>query len=281
VPRWVLLAAIAAMALVVSACGVKAEPTGTAATYPTQAIDAAGETVSVTAEPVRIVSLDVGASAILRDLGLGDLLVEATAKTVGPAAADPTTGLVVVPLSFDAAALEQLRGATSAPIFRYGAVPLDRAPTIVTQLGIAVGRGPEAGVVAKAMTSGLDALAQRLASEAPVRTLIEGAGFTGYGPASPAGLAVAAAGGENVLAADQPLDIAALPGLDLAAWVSLEPGGSTLASLQSFPELATVPAITESRVLTMPRDGFPIDAALPGALQDLADDLRAPPVTTE
>jgi hypothetical protein len=91
----------------------------------------------------------------------------------------------------DAAALGQLRGATSAPIFRYGAVPLDRAPTIVTQLGIAVGRGPEAGVVAKAMTSGLDALAQRLASEAPVRTLIEGAGFTGYGPASPAGLAVA------------------------------------------------------------------------------------------
>jgi hypothetical protein len=29
----------------------------------------------------------------------------------------------------------------------------------------------------------------------------------------------------------------------------------------------------------MPRGGFPIDAALPGALQALADDLHAAPLT--
>jgi ABC-type Fe3+-hydroxamate transport system substrate-binding protein len=125
----------------------------------------------------------------------------------------------------------------------------------------------------------LDALAERLAGEPRVRTLIEGAGFIGYGPGSNAGMDVAAAGGENVLAMDQPIDIAALPGLQIDAWVSLQPGGSSLTSLQRFPELTDVPAVAESRIISMPRGGFPIDAALPGALQALADDLHAAPLT--
>jgi ABC-type Fe3+-hydroxamate transport system substrate-binding protein len=280
VPRRALYAAIAVMALVLAACGVKGEPTRAIDPYPTQAVDAAGQTVSVQSAPARIVSADVGATAILRDLGLGSTVVEAREATVGTAAADPTTALVVVPLAMDDAALQQLRAATHAPIFRYGADPLASAPTTVMQLGIAVGRGPQASAIAGSMHSGLDALAQRLAAGTPVPTLIEGAGFSGFGPDSPVGLDVAAAGGRNVLTADQPLDIAALPGLGIDAWVSLQPGGSTLASLQKLPELAAVPAIRESRVIPLPKAGFPIDAALPGALQSLADDLASAPVAT-
>ena len=280
VPRRALLATIALLALVLAGCGVKSEPTGAVDPYPTQAVDAAGQTVSVTSAPTRIVSADPGATAILRDLGLGSTLVEATASTVGTAAADPTTGLVVVPLATDDAALQQLLAATNAPIFRYGAEPLSEAPTVVTQLGISVGQGPKAATIARSMASGFDALAQRLASETPVPTLIEGAGFVGYGPTSPAGLDVAAAGGRNVLEVDQPLDITQLPTLGISAWVSLQPGGSTLASLQKFPELATVPALRENRVISVPKAGYPIDAALPGALQALADDLHGAPVVT-
>lgn len=279
-PRRALYAAIAVMALLVAGCGVKGEPTGAVDPYPTHAIDAAGQPVTLASAPTRIVSADPGATAILRDLGLGPTVVEARDATVGTAAADPTTGLVVVPLSMDDAALQQLRTATHAPIFRYGADPLASAPTTVMQLGIAVGQGPKASTIARSMTSGLDALAQRLASETPVPTLIEGAGFTGFGPASPVGLDVAAAGGRNVLTADQPLDIAALPGLGITAWVALQPGGSTLASLQKFPELAAVPAIRDSRVIPVPKAGYAIDAALPSALQALADDLHAAPVAT-
>ena len=280
VPRRALLVAIALMALVLAGCGVKGEPTGTVDPYPTRAIDAAGQTVSVTSSPTRIVSADPGAAAILRDLGLGSTLVEATATTVGTAAADPTTSLVVIPLATDDAALQQLQAATNAPIFRYGAEPLSTAPTVVTQLGISVGQGPKAATIARSMASGFDALDQRLASETPVLTLIEGAGFVGYGPGSPVGLAVAAAGGKNVLEYDQPLDITLLPALEISAWVSLQPGGSTLASLQKFPELATVPAITENRVIPVPKAGYPIDAALPGALQALADDLHGAAVAS-
>ena len=104
--------------------------------------------------------------------------------------------------------------------------------------------------------------------------------FTGYGPASPAGVDVAMAGGANVLDADRVLDPTAIAALDVQAWVALDPGGSTLASLQRLRELAAVPAVRDGRIITVPRDGYPIDAALPGALQALADDLRAAPVAT-
>jgi ABC-type Fe3+-hydroxamate transport system substrate-binding protein len=280
VPRRALYAAIAVMALLLAGCGIKGEPTGALDPYPTQAIDAAGQTVALQSAPTRIVSADPGATAILRQLGLGSVLVEAGPATVGTAAADPTTSLVVVPLATDAAALQQLHAATHAPIFRYGADPLASAPTVVMQLGLAVGQGTTASAIAESMTTGFNALTKQLAAASPVPTLIEGAGFTGYGPSSPAGLDVAAAGGQNVIQADQPLDIAGLPALGIAAWVSLQPGGSTLASLQKTPELAAVPAIKEHRVISVPKAGFPIDAKLPAALQRLAYDLHSAPVST-
>ncbi|MGI9116021.1 MAG: hypothetical protein ACR2JV_00080 [Gaiellales bacterium] len=279
-PRPALLVVLALLAAVLAGCGMKAEPTGAIDPYPTHAVDASGQPVSVTAEPTRIVSADPGASAVLRDLGLGSVVVVAMPAGVGTAAADPTTALVVVPLSLDDAALQQLGRATAAPIFRYGADPLSSAPTVVTQLGIAVGRGPAAATVAQAMAAGFATLADRLHDETAVRTLIEGAGFTAFGPATPAGLAVAAAGGENVVPGDTQLDPARIRGLDVAAWVALQPGGSTIASLQGFPELATVPALEANRVIPMPADGYPIDAALPQALQALADDLHAAPVAS-
>lgn len=272
-PRRALLVVLAGLAL--AGCGVKGEPTGAVDAFPVTAVDASGAAVTLDAPPTRIVSADPGASAILRDIGLGSSVQEATAATVGPQAAAGAS-LIVVPLALDAAALDQVRAAApGTPVFRYGADPLDDAPQTIAQLGLAVGRGPEAATIAARVADGLAALRDQVASAPQVRTLIEGAGFTGYGPASPAGVDVAAAGGLNVLRADQPLDLAAIAGLDVQAWVALDPGGSSLASLQRVRELASVPALREGRVLTIPREGYPVDAALPQALMALADDLRA------
>ena len=273
-PRRALLAVLAA--LVLAGCGVKGEPTGAVDAFPTRAVDASGAAVSLAAAPTRIVSMDAGATAILRDIGLGGITEEAAPATVGAKAAGAS--LVVVPLAFDEPALDQLRAAApDVPVFRYGADPLTAAPTTVAQLGLAVGRGPEAAAIAARIADGLAALK---APEPAVPTLIEGAGFTGYGPTSPAGVDVAAAGGANVLTADRVLDPAAIAALDVQAWVALDPGGSTLASLQRLHELASVPAVRDGRILSVPRDGYPIDAALPGALQALADDLRSAPVAS-
>ncbi len=273
-----LLAGTALVAIALAGCGVKSEPTGTGTAFPSHAVDAAGQTVTLASPPLRIVSFDAGATAILKDLGLSAETVTATAASLAREAADPGTALVVVPATLEPALLQTLTTATTAPMYHYGANPLTSAPTTITQLGLAVGKGPEAAAIAKAVAAGLDTLAAQLATEQPVRVLLEGRGFTAHGPSTPAGLAVAAAGGTNVVTVDQPLSLTGVVGLDVSAWVSLQPGGSTLASLQSYPDLAAVPAVKDSRIVPLPMAGFPIDAALPGALQALADDLHAAPV---
>ena len=278
--RALLVAALAALAGLLAGCGAKAEPTGAIAAFPAHAVDAAGAAVVVPAEPTRIVSLDAGATHVLRDLGLGNAIVETDPAHAIAVIGETPPSLVVAPGHLDAGELDRLRSATTAPLFLYGADPIEDAPQVVAQLGLAVGRGPEAAALAQRIDDGLAAVRRSVAGKPRVRTLVEGAGFTAYGPTSPAGIDVAAAGGENVVSADQPLDLTGIPGLDVAAWVALDPGGSTLVRLRTYRELAQVPAVRDGRVLQVPRDGFPVDATLPGRLRQLADDLHAPPVTT-
>ena len=280
VRRLGLLVFTALVAVLLAGCGVKSEPTKSSLAFPSHAIDASGQTVTLTQTPTRIVSFDVGATAILQDLGLGNVTVAPTAATLSTEVAKSTTALVIVPSTLDPGLLQTITHATTAPVYQYGANPLSTAPSAITQLGLAVGKGPDAAAIAKAVAAGLSALAAQLATESSVRVLLEGRGFTAYGPATPAGLAVTAAGGTNVVTTDQPLNLADVAGLNVGAWVSLQPGGSTLASLQSYPELATVPAVMDARIVPLPKDGFPIDAALPAALRALADDLHAAAVST-
>jgi|GEM_PF-1944439 len=275
------LAAIALAALTVAGCGIKAEPTANSARFPSHAVDATGAAVSLSTPPTRIVSLDPGATAILRDVGLADRTTVATTASIGSAAADPTTALIIVPLGIDDATLATIQTVSPVPVFQYGARPLTIAPTAIIQLGLAVGKGPEAARIARSVAAGLAALANRVANQGSVRVLIEGQGLQAFGPLSPVGEAVAAAGGSNVVSTDQTLTVAALAHLNIAAWVSLQPGGSRLATLQKFPEFARIPAIMAGRVIPVPEAAYPIDATLPAALQTLADDLRATPVTTE
>lgn len=270
-------AVLLALALVLAGCGLKAEPTGGGAAFPSRAVDAAGAAVSLPAAPDRIVVLDPGAGAVLRGIGLEGSVVETTPGDAAALAADPATDLVVVPLALPETAAARIAAATDAPVYRYGAAPLGTAPTAITQLGLAVGRGPEAAAVARSVADGLAALAARMADAAPVPTLVQGPGVTAYGPQSPLGQAVALAGGENVFAADAAWTPDAVAALDVDAWVSADPGGSSLAALAGIEELAAVPAIRDGRVIEAPRDGYPVDAALPRALEDLADRLRAQP----
>lgn len=280
VRRLGLLAITALVAMLLAGCGVKSEPLGGNAAFPSHAVDAAGQAVTLAAPPLRIVSFDAGASAILHDLGLGDTTIAATAASLQREVSDPSTALVVVPSTIDPALFKTITSATGAPVFRYGANPLTTAPITITQLGLAVGKGPEAAAIAKAVATGLAAISAQIATEPAVRVLLEGRGFTAFGPTSLPGLAVAAAGGTNVVSADQPLNLTDVTALNVAAWVSLQPGGSTLASLQGYPELAAIPAIKDGRVVPLPKGGLPVDAALPAALQALTDDLHAAPVST-
>ncbi len=267
------------LAMVLTGCGVKDERG--AAAFPARAVDAAGTEITVPSAPVRIVSLDDGATAILRDVGLDAATVPATSATAVAAAGDPRTGLVVVGLDADPLLVERLDAATDAPIYRYGAEPLGDAPTAIVQLGVAVGRGGAAARIADGVARGMATLAERVASRGTVRTLIEGPGPTTLGAATPVGLAVDSAGGVNVVGVGGVLDPVTVSALDVEAWVSVQPGGSALTALRGIAELAAVPAIADGRVLRVPAAGYPIDAALPNALLALADELHASPVSVE
>ena len=281
VHRFGLIASTVLVAVLLAGCGVKSEPTTSSVAFPSHGIDAVGHQITLVTPPTRIVSFDSGATAILHDLGLANVTVAPTAATLAAEVAKSTTSLVIVPSTLDPQLLQTITHATTAPVYLYGANPLSTAPSTITQLGLVVGKGPEAAAIAKAVAASLTALTAQLATEPNVRVLLEGRGFTAYGPATPAGLAVSAAGGTNVVTTDQPLNLSDVAALTIGAWVSLQPGGSTLASLQSYPELAAVPAVKDARIVPLPKNGYPIDAALPAALRALADDLHAAAVTTE
>ncbi|MCX6412022.1 MAG: hypothetical protein NTZ81_06700, partial [Actinobacteria bacterium] len=103
-----LLAGTALVAIALAGCGVKSEPTGTGTAFPSHAVDAAGQTVTLASPPLRIVSFDAGATAILQDLGLSAETVTATAASLAREAADPSTALVIVPASLAPALLQSL-----------------------------------------------------------------------------------------------------------------------------------------------------------------------------
>jgi iron complex transport system substrate-binding protein len=83
--------ALVAASLVVAAgatgCGLKSEPTGAQPGYPLTVVDGAGRTVTVHAQPRRIVSLDAGLTESLFALGAGRLVVGRSGSELYPAAA--------------------------------------------------------------------------------------------------------------------------------------------------------------------------------------------------
>jgi ABC-type Fe3+-hydroxamate transport system substrate-binding protein len=273
VQRLGLLVVALAIALGAAGCGIKAEPTGDLAAFPSRAVDGAGREVGLAAPPERIVVADEGAANVLREIGVPAELVEVDLAESPQDVADPAADLVVLPLGADAAGVP-----ADVPVFAYGAADVRDAPSAIAQLGLAVGRGAEGAAIAARVARGLDGLADRVAREGEVRTLIADGAFEGYGPETPIGRTVAAAGGGNVLTASELLELDAVGDLDVQAWVALEPGGTPWNRLAGIPQLRTVPAVRDGRVIPVPVAGYPIDGGLPGRLESLADDLRAPAV---
>ena len=78
---------LAALALAVSACGFKSEPVGVLPSFPRTADDGQGRSVTVAAQPTRIVSLDAGLTETAFAVGAGADVVGATGTESYPPAA--------------------------------------------------------------------------------------------------------------------------------------------------------------------------------------------------
>lgn len=267
VPSLRVLAALAAAAALLTGCGVKPEPVSAPPGFPLVTRDAVDVEIRLDRAPEQILTSDPGAANVLRELGVP--VEEVPADGLDRAVGTTQPDLIVIPLDAAAPSAD-----AAVPVFRYGAVEIDTAPLAISRLGLAAGRGPQAAELAQRVANGLAAVRDRVAEQAPVATLIEGEGFTGVGPDSPLGQAVAYAGGQNPLTTSQPLDLAAVADLAPEAWIEAQPGGTPLARLRTIPELRTVPAVRNGRVIPAPADGYPVDGALPAALDDLARALR-------
>ncbi len=269
VPSLRVPAALAVAAILLTGCGIKDEPVGAPPAFPLVTRDATDVEIRLDRAPQSIVTSDAGAANVLRELGVGDRVLQVEPADLPRTVTAEEPDLVVIPLDGPAPTPPG-----DAAVFRYGAVEIDAAPLAISRLGLAVGRGPEAAELARRVAEGLTALRTRVDGQDPVPTLIEAGGFEGLGPETPLGLAVAYAGGANPLSVSQPLELIAVADLAPAAWIATEPGGTPLARLRTIPELRTVPAIADGRVIPAPAAGYPVDGALPAALDELARALR-------
>jgi iron complex transport system substrate-binding protein len=75
------------LAAAATGCGLKSEPTGAQPGYPLTVVDGAGRTVTVDAQPRRVVSLDAGLTESLYAMGAGPQVVGRSGAELYPAAA--------------------------------------------------------------------------------------------------------------------------------------------------------------------------------------------------
>lgn len=82
-----LLAATLLLGAGAAGCGLKSEPTGVQPGYPLTVVDGAGRTVTVNAQPRRVVSLDAGLTESLFAVGAGPQVVGRSGAEFYPSAA--------------------------------------------------------------------------------------------------------------------------------------------------------------------------------------------------
>ncbi len=248
-----LVAATLVLAAGAAGCGLKSEPTGAQPGYPLTVVDGAGRTVTVPAQPRRIVSLDAGLTESLFALGAGSLVVGRSGAERYPAAAlrlpAPVTGgapdmgriralhpdLVVAAPNTTAGQAASMAAGLHAPVY---------VPDQSTARGIEHDMLAVAGLVGRAapgrrLIGGLQeriARVQRsLRSRPPVSVFVDRGNrmtITGHGLGV---LMLSLAGGLNAAAGaapGAPYPLARLRSSPPAVYLSVKGAGATRASLR-------------------------------------------------
>jgi len=269
-PRPRLAVPLAALALAVSACGMKPEPVGVLPSFPRSAQDGQGHSVTVNAQPTRIVSLDPGLTEAAFAVGAGDDVVAASGAEGYPAAARRlpvalgtdgrpdakrirrlTPDLILAPASLatDAAGL----GAElHVPVYVGGRGTLHDIEHDVAQLGVLTGFAERGRTLVGNMQERVAAIRQAVGSQPPVRVFVDNGFFYTIDPNGPAGDLIKLAGGVDV-AADavlgKPYPLSKLRAAKPQAYLAVTGRGTTLAGLRKSPATKHLPAVRSGRFL--------------------------------
>jgi len=213
--------------------------------------DSVQRLVTIPAQPARVVSLDPGATAFLRRMGVSavGLPVGADRRTI--AAAHPN--LLILPFGTLAPAANRVAKTDDVPTFVMAGGLLQPIEHSVATLGIATGRASAGRALAFALRSRRLAVAQKVASLPPTTVFVDtGLGFTITGTSAFAHLVKLAGGklvglrGQIALSPKQRLQ------LNPQVYLLTPTANTDLATMQATRVLKQLQAVQSGRV-------YPID----------------------
>jgi iron complex transport system substrate-binding protein len=261
---------LAALALAAPACGFKSEPVGVLPSFPRTADDGQGRTVTVDAQPSRIVSLDAGLTETAFAVGAAaDVVGAAGTESYPPAARrlpvavdgdgkpktaeirrlDPDLILVPATLAGEAASLGSQ---FHVPVYVGGDGTLNDIEHDIAQVGVLTGFAVRGRTLVQHMQERVTAIRRGVGAEPPVRVFVDNGFFYTIDPAGPAGDLITMAGGVDVAADAQPGTPYPLVKLRAArpqAYLAVAGRGTTLSGLRKSPGTKRLPAVRSGRFL--------------------------------
>ena len=246
---------LAAVAILVTACGSRPEPVGTAPPEIVTVPDGAGGTVRIRPTDGPTVTTDPGAASTLKALGTPYELT--TVDKLGQRLRSaPLPRLAVLPPGVEAA--------PGVPVLRWSLNDPNTAGTLVARLGLATGKGAEGIRMGRTVDAGVRGALRRAANAPATKVLVEGSGATQLATVlqrlhtTPVGY-----GGVAGVQRDDP-----------AAWLVTPGTPRTLASLRATPELRKVDAVQQKRFRVVDPRLFTPSPELPARLGDLVSFLH-------
>ena len=255
---------LAALALAAPACGFKSEPVGALPSFPRTGQDGQGRTVTVAAQPGRIVSLDPGLTETAFAVGAGaDVVAASGAESYPPAArrlplAVDSSGradesrirklkpdLILAPQAM-AADATRLAANLHVPVYVGGDGTLHDIEHDIAQVGVLTGFAVRGRTLVAHMQERVAAIRRGVDAEPPVRVFVDNGFFYTIDPAGPAGALIALAGGVDVATdADlgKPYPLSKLRAAQPQAYLALAGRGTTLSGLRRSAATRHLPAV--------------------------------------
>ena len=255
------IAVLAACALVVGGCGLRAEPVADdAGRYPVTVLDAADRSVAVGARPSRIVAVGRAAQATLAALGAtATAVLPGAVASITPASAD----LVVVPIE----QIDQVpAGVTS---FAWGGGDLARSGRQIAALALAVGAGAQGVDLATRLDAEIRTIVQRSHGEQRVRAMLESGPLQSLGSDSAFGRVAATLGATPLTTTTESLQLAVIANRDPQVWISTRALTMSLTTLRRTEKLRDTAAAKDRRFAVFDPTTLAPSPDLPKALSEL------------
>jgi ABC-type Fe3+-hydroxamate transport system substrate-binding protein len=235
------------LALLATACGQRAEPTGaTVEVFPITVTDAEGETTDLEQEPRRIRAADDSMAATLRALGVSPRRI-----VVGTGEAGADVDLT--------AAWSTNRGAgprqPGAPIYIAADQSIDDVKSSLLDLGLLVGRPLRARELVNRINRPIGAVRDRLNEQPPVTVFLDAGTFNTISSPGLVDDIIRSAGGRNVAGAateNQRPSPAELRRLQPRYYLATTSSGTTLQRLRQDREMARLDAVRAERFGIVP-----------------------------